>query len=94
MGNAHTFKTDKIGFQVTNISPRSPGEKAGLKVTEDFILTLNGQDIPFVDPEKIMATVKVPFVLNLLVTIGRKHILFSLLDIHSNRRTPRTARSC
>lgn len=59
MGNAHTFKTDKIGFQVTSISPRSPGEKAGLKVAEDFILTMNGQDIPFVDPEQIMSTVKV-----------------------------------
>ena len=58
MGNAHAFQSDKIGFQVTNISPRSPGEKAGLQLT-DFILTMNGQDIAFIDPEKIMTTVKV-----------------------------------
>ena len=58
MGNVNAFHSDKIGFQVTNISPQSPGEKAGLQLT-DFILTMNGQDIAFIDPEKIMTTVKV-----------------------------------
>mmetsp|Transcript_63582 Transcript_63582/g.112301 ORF Transcript_63582/g.112301 Transcript_63582/m.112301 type:complete len:189 (-) Transcript_63582:360-926(-) len=57
MGNVNAFHSDKIGFQVTNISPQSPGEKAGLQLT-DFILTMNGQDIAFIDPEKIMTTVK------------------------------------
>ena len=61
MGNAQAFKSDKIGFQVTAIFKQSPGEKAGLKVNEDFILTMNGQALPFMDPEKIMNIVKVFF---------------------------------
>lgn len=59
MGNAQAFNSDKIGFQVTAVSPNSPGEEAGLKVTEDFILTMNGQALPFIEAEKIMSTVKV-----------------------------------
>ena len=59
MGNAQTFKTDKIGFQVTSVSPLSPGAEAGLVVLTDFILTMNGQSLPFMEVEKIMSTVKV-----------------------------------
>jgi S1-C subfamily serine protease len=59
MGNVQAFNTDKIGFQVTAVSPKSPGEQAGLKVTDDFILTMNGLALPFIEPEKIMSTVKV-----------------------------------
>jgi hypothetical protein len=59
MGNAQSFGSDKIGFQVTSVSANSPGEAAGLLVTEDFILTLNGQALPFMETEKIMSTVKV-----------------------------------
>jgi|LFUF01.1.fsa_nt_gi S1-C subfamily serine protease len=59
MGNAQAFKTDKIGFQVISVSPQSPGEDAGLKVHDDFILTMNGQALPFMEAEKIMSTVKV-----------------------------------
>lgn len=59
MGNAQALNSDKIGFQVISVSPQSPGEAAGLKVTEDFILTMNGQSLPFMEAEKIMSTVKV-----------------------------------
>lgn len=87
MGNAHTFKTDKIGFQVTNISPRSPGEKAGLKVTEDFILTMNGQDIPFIDPEKIMQTVKVQFASRRPFTHVQSHLNLSPHSLHDSQNS-------
>jgi hypothetical protein len=59
MGNAHTFKSDKIGFQVTAITSQSPAASCGLKVMDDFILTINGQDLPFMDPDKIMTVVQV-----------------------------------
>lgn len=59
MGNAQAFSTDKIGFQLTGVQPKSPGEQAGLIVTEDFILTMNGLALPFIEPDKIMSTVKV-----------------------------------
>ena len=59
MGNAQGFKTDKIGFQVTSVKPLSPGAACGLREVDDFILTMNGLALPFMEAEKIMAIVKV-----------------------------------
>lgn len=60
MGNAQAFgKTDKLGFQIISVAAHSPGAQAGLQVNDDFVLTMNGLAVPFMEVEKIMSMVKV-----------------------------------
>mmetsp|Transcript_11070 Transcript_11070/g.18092 ORF Transcript_11070/g.18092 Transcript_11070/m.18092 type:complete len:218 (-) Transcript_11070:844-1497(-) len=58
MGNKQSFKTDKVGFQITSIQPLSPGFDCGLQLKDDFILKMNGKLLVDMEPDQIMHTVK------------------------------------
>ncbi len=52
MGNSGSVP-ENYGFKIVEIISKSPGEKAGLVVEADFILTVNGKKLRKMTPEQI-----------------------------------------
>jgi S1-C subfamily serine protease len=57
MGNNGSVP-ENYGFKIVEIISRSPGEKAGLIVEADFILTVNGKKLRKLHPDQIKELVQ------------------------------------
>lgn len=53
MGNVNNPYADQYGFRVIEIKSKSPAEKAGLQVSTDFIVTINGRNLNELETSEI-----------------------------------------
>lgn len=59
MGNVNNPYADQYGFRVIEIKSKSPAEKAGLQVSTDFIVTINGRNLNELETSEITRHVAV-----------------------------------
>lgn len=58
MGNTNQYG-DYYGFRVVEIRPDSPSEKAGLRVSTDYIIAINGNNLNELETHEITRLVAV-----------------------------------
>lgn len=64
MGNYNPGQpSDQYGFRVIEVKPGSPAEKCGLKVSTDYIVSINEQNLIDLETPQIINLVNVSLIL-------------------------------
>jgi C-terminal processing protease CtpA/Prc len=78
MGNTNNPYADQYGFRVIELKASSPAEKAGLTVSSDFIISINGKYLNDLETSEITRLVAVSDVFFDCLFVSDCFLLFSL----------------